>query len=173
MACASVRDPSSENVLNIDNVLAMGRIKPVIDFPKSVISGKDFRFQKRWYEQYDSLEYSIDKDAIFCFYFRIFWSQVGCSEKIFTEDGFRNWKKATGATGRLEKHLKSRAHQLSREKAILRKTSIPINVQLFNAEAARISKLEAEKKENQKVVEVIIDVIGHISLQNEAFRGHD
>ena len=37
-------------------------------------------------------------------------------------------------------------------------------------EAARISKLEAEKKENQKVVEVIIDVIRHISLQNEAFR---
>ncbi len=55
--------------------------------------------------------------------------------------------------------MKSRAHQLSREKAILRKTSIPINVQLSNAEAARISKLEAEKKENQKVVEVIIDVI--------------
>ena len=98
---------------------------------------------------------------------------VGCSEKIFTEDGFRNWKKATGATGRLEKHLMSRAHQLSREKAILRKTSIPINVQLSNAEAARISKLEAEKKENQKVVEVIIDVIRHISLQNEAFWGHD
>ena len=98
---------------------------------------------------------------------------VGCSEKIFTEDGFRNWKKATGATGRWEKHLKSRAHQLSREKAILRKTSIPIHVQLSNAEAARISKLEAEKKENQKVVEVIIDVIRHISLQNEAFRGHD
>ena len=70
---------------------------------------------------------------------------VGFSEKIFTVDGFRNWKKATGATGRLEKHLKSR----------------------------RISKLEAEKKENQKVVEVIIDVIRHISLQNEAFRGHD
>ena len=58
-------------------------------------------------------------------------------------------------------------------KTILRKTSIPINVQLSNAEAARISKLEAEKKENQKVVEVIIDVIRHISLQNEAFRGHD
>ena len=95
---------------------------------------------------------------LFVCFQKIFVS-VGCSEKIFTEDGFCNWKKATGATGRLEKHLKSRAHQLSQEKAILRKTSIPTNVQLSNAEAARISKLEDEKKENQKVVEVIIDFI--------------
>ena len=98
---------------------------------------------------------------------------VGCSEKIFTEDGFRNWKKATGTTGRLEKHVKSRAHQLSREKAIFRKSSMPINVQLSNAEAARMSKIEAEKEENRKIVEVIFDVVRHISLQNEAFRGHD
>ena len=88
MACASVRDPSSENVLNIDNVLAMGRIKPVIDFPKSVISGKDFRFQKRWYEQYDWLEYSIDKDAIFCFYCRIFGSQGKCFYVLFMVIGY-------------------------------------------------------------------------------------
>lgn len=98
---------------------------------------------------------------------------VGCSEKIFTEDGFRNWKKATGMTGCLEKHVKSRAHQLSREKAIFRKSNVPINVQLSNAEAARMSKFEAEKEENQKIVEVIFDVVRHISLQNEAFRGHD
>ena len=83
------------------------------------------------------------------------FSSVVCSEKIFTEDGFRDWKKATGATGRLEKHVKSRAHQLSREKAIFRKASIPINFHLSNAEAARMLKIEAEKEENWKIVEVI------------------
>ena len=80
---------------------------------------------------------------------------------------------ATGATGRLEKHVKSRAHQLSREKAIFRKARIPINFQLSQEEASRMSKIEAEKEENRKIVEVIFDVVRHISLQNEAFRGHD
>ena len=75
MACAFTRDPFTEKVINIDNVLAMGPIRPVIDFPKSDISGKDFRFQQRWYEQHDWLEYSVEKDAIFCFYCRIFGSQ--------------------------------------------------------------------------------------------------
>ena len=36
-----------------------------------------------------------------------------------------------------------------------------------------MSKIEAEKEENRKIVEVIFDVVRHISLQNEAFRGHD
>ena len=75
MACAFARDPSTEKVININNVLAMGPIRPVTDFPKSDISGKDYRFQQRWYEQYDWLEYSMEKDAIFCFYCRIFGSQ--------------------------------------------------------------------------------------------------
>ena len=85
----------------------------------------------------------------------------------------RNWKKALGKDGSIEKHIKSRMHQLSREKAISRRTQTPINVQLSEAEALNASRKEQEKKENREIAAVIFDVVRHIALQNEAFRGHD
>ena len=64
-------------------------------------------------------------------------------------------------------------HQLSREKAIFRKSQVPVNVQLSEAEAVRASKREQEKEANRYIVQVIFDVVRHLALQNEAFRGHD
>lgn len=98
---------------------------------------------------------------------------MGCSETVFVKEGFRNWKKAVGSEGKLEKHSKSRMHQLSRERAIYRKTCVPINAQLSAVAAENISRKQQERKENREVAEVIFDVVRHLILQNEAFRGHD
>ena len=68
MFMASSRDPADEDVSNVDNLLSLGPIQPTnIDYPKTSFSGKDYRFQERWYHQYDWIEYSISKDAAFCF----------------------------------------------------------------------------------------------------------
>ena len=50
---------------------------------------------------------------------------------------------------------------------------VPVNVQLSEAEAIRASKREQEKKANRYIVQVIFDVVRHLALQNEAFRGRD
>ena len=71
MASNTSRDPSNENVVIIDQVLAFGPIRPVIDFPKTQYREKQLRFQEL-YGSYDWLEYSVEKDAIFCFPCRIF-----------------------------------------------------------------------------------------------------
>ena len=89
------------------------------------------------------------------------------------KEGFRNWKKALGKEGSIEKHIKSRMHQLSRERAISRRTQTPINVQLWEAEALNASRKEQEKKETRGIAVVIFDVVRHIAWQNKAFRGHD
>jgi len=171
---ASSRDPADEDVSNVDNLLSLGPIQPTnIDYPKTSFSGKDYRFQERWYHQYDWIEYSISKDAAFCFPCRIFGRMVSCSEPVFTEEGFRNWKKATGTTGKLEKHAISRAHKLSKERMISKKTITPVNVQLSKMEAERMSKKQTEKAENRHIVEVLFDVVRHLCLQSTAFRGND
>ena len=72
MANNTVRDPCNENVVNIDQVLALGPIRPVIDFPKTHFGGKQLKFQERWYNAHDWLEYSVEKDAIYCFHCRVF-----------------------------------------------------------------------------------------------------
>ncbi|KAI5314848.1 hypothetical protein L3X38_044024 [Prunus dulcis] len=65
-------------------------------FPQTDLSGYDRRFNVKWFDEFDWLEYSISKDAAFCLYCYLFKSNFrigqGCSD-AFTEMGFRNWKK--------------------------------------------------------------------------------
>jgi hypothetical protein len=89
------------------------------------------------------------------------------------KEGYRNWKKAVGEEGKFERHFQSRMHSLSKERAILRKTCVPIDAQISAVAAENLSKRELERKENRNIAEVIFDVVRHIALQNEAFRGHD
>ena len=50
---------------------------PVNDYPVSYFSGKPRRFRSEWYINRKWLEYSIDKDATFCFYCYLFGQDVG------------------------------------------------------------------------------------------------
>ena len=68
------RDPSSEIVCEANRafVVESGPIRPIIDFPTSEISGRKFKFQKKWYDEHTWLEYSVSKDAAFCYSCRCF-----------------------------------------------------------------------------------------------------
>ncbi|KAI5312116.1 hypothetical protein L3X38_041289 [Prunus dulcis] len=65
-------------------------------FPQTDLSAYDRRFNIKWFDEFDWLEYSISKDAAFCLYCYLFKSNFrigqGCSN-AFTEICFRNWKK--------------------------------------------------------------------------------
>ena len=71
---------------------------------------------------------------------------VGCSETAFVKDGYRNWKKAVGKEGKFERHSQSRMHSLSQEKAIMRKTYVPINAQISAVAAENLSKRRWKEK---------------------------
>ena len=68
-------------------------------------------FNPDWYTSYSWLEYSVQKDATFCFACRHF-SMGDCSraEETFTKSGCRDWKHATGKGGILQKHAKCSTH---------------------------------------------------------------
>ena len=65
-------------------------------FPKTK-HGKEWRsFLDAWYTNYDWLEYSVAKDAAFCFPCFLFKSSSTSSHfggDVFTKTGFKNWKK--------------------------------------------------------------------------------
>ena len=60
--------------------LQKGHCQPVLhcdDYPISYFSRKPRRFISKWYKNRYWLEYSIDKDAVFCFYCYLFGQDVG------------------------------------------------------------------------------------------------
>ena len=58
--------------------LTKGHCQPVVhDYPISYFSRKLRRFRFEWYVNRNWLEYSIDKDATFCFYYYLFGQDVG------------------------------------------------------------------------------------------------
>ena len=63
------------------------------DFPLSYFSEKSHRFRSEWYIGRKWLEYSIDKDAAFCFYCYLFGQDVGKQGggDTFVKKGFKLW----------------------------------------------------------------------------------
>ncbi len=68
------RDPSCEIVNEANRVFVVkaGPLRPIIDFPQSEQAGREFQFQKKWYEKFNWLEYSASKDVSYCFICRCF-----------------------------------------------------------------------------------------------------
>ncbi len=89
-------------------------IQPHTKFPSSTAGSKKRSFIAQWYKKYHWLEYSIMRDAAFCYPCRLFGrASPGRYADTFTEKGFRNWKHATGQSGMLSKHDSSHIHKQS------------------------------------------------------------
>ena len=75
--------------------LTKGPCQPILcDFPVSHFFEKPRRFRFEWYVGRKWLEYSIDKDAAFCFYCYLFrWQDVGKEGggETFVMKGFKLW----------------------------------------------------------------------------------
>lgn len=82
----------------------LGPYQPEMDkYPK--VNGRKFCTQ--WYKSYKWLEYSPEKDAVFCFFCRAF-DLSGRAEESFTINGFNKWSKASTC---LPKHERSVPHK--------------------------------------------------------------
>ena len=84
--------------------LTKGPCQPVLDvFPVSYFSEKPRRFRSDWYKGRKWLEYSIDKDAAFCFYCYLFGQDVGKQGggETFVTKGFKLWNQVA----KLDSHV--------------------------------------------------------------------
>lgn len=80
------------------------------NFKQTIINNKVRSFNSAWYDKFKFIEYSEQKDAIYCFPCRHFEPISGNAELTFTKLGFSNWKKVGD---KLLRHEKSECHKLS------------------------------------------------------------
>ncbi|EER20094.1 hypothetical protein Pmar_PMAR007379 [Perkinsus marinus ATCC 50983] len=89
------------------------------DDGRVVVKGKNFlandqnrSFLPAWQDKYPWLEYSTQKDAVYCYYCRHFGAPTAAKPSPFFDDphGFSNWKKAVQ---RYDEHSASEYHQNS------------------------------------------------------------
>ncbi|XP_057790808.1 uncharacterized protein LOC131007913 [Salvia miltiorrhiza] len=136
------------------------------DFPRKDLGGLR-RFSVSWFEKWDWLEYSIEKDAAFCFVCYLFKNEVGLNAggDAFVNGGFKSWNKPE----RFLKHVggvKS-AHNLAYEKyANLRdgkKKSILISFE---------NATDVIQREYEIRLKASISCLHFLLGQGMAFRGH-
>ena len=72
-----------------------------ITFPARKFGSSKRSFQASWYTDYSWLEYSIERDAVYCFPCRFFGI---AADQSLTRVGFSDWKHARGKSGTLTNH---------------------------------------------------------------------
>ena len=117
-------------------------------------SHKHSRFNPAWFKEYPHLEYSLSKDAAFCFVCSLFGNSPGTEKanNAWVKEGVRSWHKfkscGTKKQGKLAKHFSSQAHNSALlSYAHFAKTSGHIDVLL---DKARRSALIQEEKDLQQ-----------------------
>ncbi|BFG24985.1 hypothetical protein CerSpe_112590 [Prunus speciosa] len=137
-------------------------------FPQTNLSGYNRRFNVKWFDEFDWLEYSFSKDTAFCLYCYLFKSNFrigqGCSD-TFIEMGFRNWKKKdkirqhVGAVGSVYNQSRQYCVDLMNQKQHIR------TVLIKQSEQARIDYCICLTSS--------LDCVRFLLRQGLPFRGHD
>ncbi|XP_047087880.1 zinc finger MYM-type protein 1-like [Lolium rigidum] len=132
--------------------------------------GPDWRsFLDAWYTKYDWLEYSVEKDAAYCFYCFLFKSSSNSSQfghDVFTKSGFRNWKKASenfkshvGGPSSIHNNARSNCEDFRNKKQSV---------------AYAITSQEEKSHVDYEIrLRAVVGVVRFLIEQGLAFRGHD
>uniref|UniRef100_A0A1X7U5U3 TTF-type domain-containing protein n=1 Tax=Amphimedon queenslandica TaxID=400682 RepID=A0A1X7U5U3_AMPQE len=135
-------------------------------FQKTQISDRSRSFSKHWYPLYPFIEYSIQKDAIFCYSCRQFPSHSGSADTVFTRDGFRNWKKVGE---KLRKHSQSVSHKESMAKWTAYKQTKATSTVADQLLCQRATTVAA----NRQYITTLAKIAVLCARQGIALRGHD
>ncbi|KAK9740787.1 hypothetical protein RND81_03G060100 [Saponaria officinalis] len=131
--------------------------QPILrNFPYSGPEGHRRSFQSSWYKKFpDWLEYSLSKDAAFCFLCYLFADKPNPHTNTFTIIGFNNWKRVNeGKNCPFVTHI-----DLLNDRDHIR--------------YAFVSQEEAQIRKNRLRLETTIDVVRLLTLQACPLRGYD
>lgn len=127
-----------------------------------------------WFDKFAWLEYSIDRDAAFCFACRNFslTSNSTQSKDTFSVSRFRDWHKALIKKRGLDGHSTSKDH-VEAEMAYRRYiTDKPVICQLSDEASRQASERSIQIERNRKVIGRLFDVIRLLGRLGMPFRGH-
>ncbi|XP_050055157.1 zinc finger MYM-type protein 1-like [Aphis gossypii] len=170
-------DPANKlptNTVELRNRILQGPYQLELTiYPRTQQGDKKRSFQAIWFKIYKWLEYSPSLDKAFCFSCRFFRGSnlnLGQIDYTFLVNGFTNWYKSQES---FRKHQLSKYHLLSSGSLKQYLDCKPIDV-LLNHEMEIIhTKKEADRKQNRKVMERLIDVVICLSKCEKPLRGHD
>ncbi|KAL6499901.1 hypothetical protein OROGR_027811 [Orobanche gracilis] len=158
--------PNQRNVVRRAYILKKPCQPKTHDFPQKECGGFR-RFSVSWFEKWDWLEYSIEKDVAFCFVCYLFknYVEINTGGDAFVNKGFNLWNKPE----RFLKHVggvKS-AHNLVYEKYVnLRDGQKKIN-SCFFCNATDVMKSDYDVR-----LKASISCLCYLLRQGMAFRGH-
>jgi len=129
-------------------------------------------FNAAWYKLYPWLEYSVIRDAAYCYSCRHFLPPVIRGEKAFITDGFKNWKKSLGKDGSLSTHNASAAHKegMTNWCTYRSMTMTKCTQSVHSLLDSEHQKLVAE---NRTYIKTVSTVLRLTAVQLIAQRGHD
>lgn len=137
--------------------------QPIIEFPTSIQNGVRRKFNKTFYDKYNWLEYSVKKDAIYCFTCRHFNHVHKHNKNDAFITGIRDLK---NASRNLKSHNLSERHRTTYEHWFNRIT----NKQ--NVASKISSQYEKEVALNRQNSTKIINAADFLAKQVLPFRGH-
>jgi hypothetical protein len=162
-------------------LINMGPCQPKLaSFPTNanIAPGKQNKFSSHWYKEYHHLEYSIDKDAAFCFVCRLFPEGVGrySADKSWTVNGVKQWHKmksvGTKKKGKLEQHFTSQGHKEAlRNFAIFMNPNQQVDALLDSSRRQQLIREANDATLNTRVVSILGDIVRTLAMQDIAFRG--
>ncbi|XP_074304397.1 uncharacterized protein LOC141639107 [Silene latifolia] len=140
-------------------------------FPYSGPEGHRRSFQASWYKKFpDWLEYSLSKDAVFCFLCYLFADKPNPHTNTFTMMGFSNWKRVNEGTNcPFVTHV--RGPSSTHINAL--RSKIDLLNDRGHIRYAFVSQEEAQIRRNRLRLEATIDVVRLLTLQACPLRGHN
>ena len=139
------------------------------NFPKTKFGPDDRSFLDAWYAKYDWLEYSVEKDAAYCFYCFLFKSASNSSHfgyDVFTKTGFKNWKKAS-------ENFKSHVGGPSSIHNNARNSCEDFRNKKQSVAYALVCQEEQLHIDYEIRLRAVVGVVRFLLEQGLAFRGHD
>ncbi|KAL4104832.1 hypothetical protein QTP88_020108 [Uroleucon formosanum] len=142
-----------------------GPRRPQLAAYKKIKFGEKFRsFRSQWYTECEWLEYSVQRNAAFCFVCRVFGPEN--SEDAWTRTGFSNWQKFIV---KLKSHLATINHKTNESRMMAFKCS-----QKAGSVVTQLSSFHKEEvAKNCMYMSSLIEIILYIAKQGIALRVHN
>ena len=150
----------------------MGPCQPQLSkeqYPPTQFGNQRRRFQASWFNIFTWIEYSVSKDAAFCFPCFLFEKDAS-TQHAFTIDGFRSWKRVND-NQRCSFLVHVGAPNSPHNKAMKSLEGLQ-NVTRHIDKVINSQSLE-EVKKNKLRLKATIESVRWLSLQACALRGHD
>ena len=138
-------------------------------FPVHQISNRMRSFKSSWYGRHHWLEYSILKDASYCFCCRNFPQPNKTPESTFVSSGYRQWKKATEKDAGFAQHERSDYHK----NAMCAWKEFEDHIQRGKAiDKVMLSERDKQISDNRHYIKEVARVLCLTARQKMAQRGH-